>query len=204
MDTQVAVLLASMALVMTTVMAQQTGGPKEVNSPAVAVADTGSRNLIGEEKAKWIEEMSGKLTIARRAVGPFGIAQNPEAEAAKPQKVKLKKGAFIEAIAAIKINTVMPMDDKFTIGSREFVEGDQFPLIKERRQFNIEVVSVKSDGILFKDVDSGKLVKKSLESLPAGMARGSSLKTIPGVFSANRENSMPLNLDDVPLPITNE
>lgn len=193
-----------MAIAIPSTWAQHLPKQEDEEGPAVAIADTGSRTLIGEERALWIESMRSKLPIARRAVGPFGLPQDPDAKLARPQQKKVEKGAFLEAISAIKVNTVMPSDDKFTIGSREFNKGDVFPLIKNQRQFNIEIVSVKAGSIIFKDVDTGKHIKRNLDSLPAGMMKNNSLVAIQGIFPANKKNALPLNLDDEPLPVSNE
>lgn len=205
MDTQVVAILSALTLAMPMAWAQDlTSLEGEVKGSGEPIADTGSRTLIGEEKTKWIESMRSKLPIARRQVGPFGFPQDPDAEIAKPQKIKVAKGAFLEAVAEIKVNAVMPADDKFTIGSREFVVGDKLPLIKNQRQFNIEIVSVKAESIVFKDVDTGKLIKKNLFTLPAGMKKSTSLVAVRGIFPANKKNASPLNLDDEPLPISSE
>ena len=209
MDTQVAGILSALALVIPTALAQDLENLKPVDEAGKSIADKSivdvpSRTLIGDEKAEWIETMRKKLPIAQRNVGPFGLPQDPNAEVAKPQKKKMKKGAFLEAIAAIKVNAVMPSDDKFTIGSREFNEGDIFPLIRNQRQFNIKIISVKGGSILFKNVDTGEHVKRNLHSLPPGMKKNTSLVAIQGIFPANKRNATPLNLDDEPLPVSNE
>jgi hypothetical protein len=135
------------------------------------VVTTSSRLLMGEQKTEWIESMREKIVIATRATGPFGLTQDPNAKAVKPREQKAKKGAFLEAIGAIKINTVMPSDNKFTSRSREFSVGDQFPIIKNQRQFNIEVIEINTKGIVFKNVDTGEQVRKNLNDLPTGMKK---------------------------------
>ena len=204
MDTQVAIIFSALALFTTVAWGEDLNKSKTGDQSGETFLVVSSSKLIGEEKTTWIDSMRNKLSMAQRETGPFGLPQDPGAEAAKPKREKIEKGAFLEAIAAIKVNTVMPSDNKFTIGSREFIEGDVFPLIKDQRQFNIEVVSVNMGSILFKNVNTGKLVKRNLHSLPAGMMKNSSLVAIQGIFPANKRNALPLNLDDEPLPVSND
>jgi len=204
MDTKVAAIFSALVLVLPVAWAQDLNKSKMDDQSGKTFVAVNSRSLIGEAKMEWIESMRSELCVARRDIGPFGLPQDPEADAVKPEKKKIKKGAFLEAIAAIKVNTVMPSYNKFTIGSREFIEGDVFPLIKDQRQFNIEVVSVNMESILFKNVDTGEFVKRNLHSLPAGMMKNSSLVAIQGIFPANKRNALPLNLDDEPLPVSND
>ena len=204
MDTQVAIIFSALALFMTVAWGEDLNKSNTGDQSDDTFLAVSSSKLIGEEKTTWIESMRSKLSMAQRETGPFGFPQDPGAEAVKPKRGKIDKGAFLEAIAAIEVNTVMPSDNKFTIGSREFIEGDVFPLIKDQRQFNIEVVSVNMGSILFKNVNTGKLVKRNLHSLPAGMMKNTSLVAIQGIFPANKRNALPLNLDDEPLPVSND
>lgn len=204
MDTQITAIFYAFVLVMPTAWGQDLNNSETDNQSGNTFVAVSSSHLIGDEKASWIESMRSKLSIAQRETGPFGLPQDLNAEAVKPEKKKIEKGAFLEAIAAIQVNTVMPSDNKFTIGSREFIEGEVFPLIKDQRQFNTEVVSVNLESILFKNVTTGKLVKRNLHSLPAGMMKNSSLVAIQGIFPANKRNALPLNLDDEPLPVSND
>jgi hypothetical protein len=196
MDTKMKIATATFAAVVMTVCAQDTAPDHTAENTEVAHVATSSRLILGTRKSEWMEGMRERLCIAKRATGPFGLAQDPNVKIAKPREEKVKKGAFLEAVAAIKINTVMPMDDKFTSRSREFTIGEIFPVIKNRRQFNVEIMEIKSTGIVFKDIDTGEQVRKNLDTLPVGMKKSTHLDAIPGVFPANKKNAMPLVLDD--------
>ncbi|MCP5538316.1 MAG: hypothetical protein H7A51_19045 [Akkermansiaceae bacterium] len=205
MDTQVAAILSALVMVMAVANAQDA----TPDTPPKAVAgakfvEESSRTLIGENRLAWIEAMRNKLPITQRQVGPFGLAQDPEAALAKPAQKKMKEGAFLNAIAAIKVNTVMPSESKFTIGSREFSKGDVFPVIRGQRQFNVEIVAIRADNILFKNIDTGEYVKRNLHTLPKGMTKNAPLDSVPGVVPANKKDDRPLNLDDEPLPVSND
>lgn len=171
--------------------------PTQVEPEKVGFTPLSSKDLIGKEKLAWIAEMRSKLPILSREIGPFGMAQDPDATVATPQQQKRKPGAFLNAIAAIKVNAVMPSDNKFVIGAREFQTGDAFPIIRGQRQFNIEITSVKSDHITFKNTDTGEYVKRNLNTLPQGMTRNARIDSVPGVVAANKKDTAPLNLDQV-------
>lgn len=195
MDIKIGIITLMLAVVIPAAWAQELESDNRAGDAEVAHAITSSRLLTGEQKAEWIESMRKKLTISTRLTGPFGMLQDLDAKAIKPREKKVEKGAFLEAIGAIKINTVMPSDNKFTSRSREFSVGDQFPIIKNQRQFNIEVMEINTKGIVFKNVDTGEQVRKNLNDLPAGMKKSSHLDAIPGVFPADKKNAMPLDLD---------
>ena len=196
MDTKISIITLLLAVVTLSAWAQEPESDNLAEDAGVAHVTTSSRLLMGEQKTEWIESMREKLAMVNRATGPFGLTQDPNAKALKPREQKVKKGAFLEAIGAIKINTVMPADNKFTSRSREFSAGDQFPIIKNQRQFNIEVMEINTKGIVFKNVDTGEQVRKNLNDLPTGMKKSRHLDAIPGVFPASKKNAMPLDLDD--------
>lgn len=196
MDTKVEIIILMFMVSISTSLAQESKSVDLADEVAVADVTTSSRLLTGQQKTDWVESMSAKLAITARSTGPFGLTQDPNVKPIKPREKKVEKGAFLEAIGAIKINTVMPSNNKFTSSAREFSVGDQFPIIKNHRQFDVEIVDVSSSGIIFKNTATGEQVRKNLNALPAGMTRSSDLGSIPGVYSAEEKNTRPLNLDD--------
>ena len=202
MDFKINPAVLVLVTLVTSSMGQGPDTDHEGDNASEAPTVTSSRSLVGEERLQWLDSMGGKLVMAKRDVGPFGMAQDPDAKPVKTVEKKVKKGAFLEAVAAIPVNTVIPMDRKFTSSSREFSAGDIFPVIKNQRQFNVEVMEINSSGIVFKNIDTGEQVRKNLNSLPSGMKKSAHLDAIPGVFPANRGNAMPLVLDeDKPLRV---
>jgi hypothetical protein len=163
-----------------------------------------SKDLIGEKKLAWITEMRSKLPIVHREIGPFGMAQDPTTKLAKPTQQKRKPGAFLNAIAAIHVNAVIPSENKFVIASREFREGEALPLIRADRQFNIKIIAVKYDCITFENVDTGERVKRNLIILPRGMKRNAPIDSVPGVVPANKKDETPLNLDRIDVHTTQQ
>lgn len=198
MDTQVILATGVMLIAMPFGMAQD--APTLEAKKKETFITQSSRNLVGEGRMAWIAEMRTKLPMARRQIGPFGMTQNPHIKVAQKTKVKPKPGAFLNAIKAMKVNAVLPADKKFIIGSREFRAGDSFPIIRGQRQFNIQIVSVKSDHIIFKNVDTGEYVKRNLNTLPPGMSRNNSIDSVKGVIPASKKDTSPLHLDSSTLP----
>lgn len=194
-----------LAVGMSSLWAEQGRGDSPNDHTSASHVTTSSRILPSQQKPAWLNAMGNQLAMAKRSVGPFGMAQDPDAKPVKPKEQTVQKGAFLEAMAAIKINTVMPMENKFTSSSREFSAGDIFPVIKNQRQFNVEVMEIKTSGIVFKNIDTGEQVRKNLNTLPAGMKKSAQLDAVPGVFPANSRNAMPLVLDeDKPLRVTRQ
>ncbi|MFK7910259.1 MAG: hypothetical protein AB8F34_06610 [Akkermansiaceae bacterium] len=178
----------------------QTDSAEDNKLKEVAFVAQSSRKLLGDTKAAWIAEMRAKLPIASRRTGPFGMVQDLRAKIVEKKKSKPPPRAFINAIKAIKINAVIASKRKFIIGARQFYAGDAFPVIRGQRQFNVEIVAVKSDHIVFKDVDTGEFVKKNLNVLPPGMVRSSSLNAVPGIVPVGKKDKSPLHLDSPTLP----
>lgn len=199
MDTQVILRATAMTLLaMPLGMAKDAPAPVAKKDPSFVAQS--SRKLIGEAKMEWLAEMRTKLPISHRRIGPFGMAQDPNVKIARKTKSKPKPGAFLNAIKAMKVNAVMAAEQKFIIGSREFRTGDSLPIIRGQRQFNIQIVSVRSDHIVFKNVDTGEYVKRNLNALPPGMSRNSSIESVPGVIPASKKDDSPLLLDSPTLP----
>lgn len=178
----------------------ETGVPGKLPVPKDQFVEHSSRNLLGDQKAKWIEQMRTKLPMSVQDTGPFGMRQDLRVQVAQKKKVTSKPGVFLEAIKAIKINAVIASEKKFIIGAREFHLGDAFPIIRGQRQFNIKVSSVKSDHIVFMNVDTGQYVRRNLNALPPGMTRNTGMDAVPGVTAGSKKDSSPLHLDSPTLP----
>mgnify|MGYP001814717330 CR=1 FL=1 len=199
MDTQIITTITVLMMAMPVSFAGN--APTPVSSQTALEQDGfiphSAKNLDGDEKLAWIADMRTKLPITSREIGPFGMAQDPDAAVVKPQQLKRKTGAFLNAIAAIKVNAVMPSDRKFVIGAREVEVGDAFPVISGQRQFNIKIIAVKSDYITFKNVDTDEYVKRNLNTLPQGITRNTRIDSVPGVVAASKKDITPLNLDQI-------
>ncbi len=155
-----------------------------------------SKFLSEAERQTWLEEMRNSLPIVKRSKGPFGLLQNLSAPVVKKRAAPVRSDAFAKAIQAIKVTAVLPADDKFFIGSREYVEGQVLPVIHGRRQFNVQIISVALNNILFKNLDTGERVTRKMDVLPQGMSRDGSIEAVKGITRPRDGKATPLNLDE--------
>ena len=163
--------------------------PKKVFKP------TDVKFLNETKRQEWLAEMRATLPIAHRQRGPFGHIQDPSAPVVKKKIAPVRSDAFLNAIGAIKVTAVLPADDKFIIGAREFVEGEVLPLIRGGRQFNVKIISVKMDSIVFQNVNTGEYVKRNMYTLPDGMTPNGKMDSIEGITPVGRDKKAPLKLD---------
>jgi hypothetical protein len=168
--------------------------------PAPAIA-TPSRLVGKEQLAAHVQAIAAVFTIARRATDPFGLPQDPNAKPViKPSVAKASRSVpsiqatpFSEIVRLIKVTTIMPNERRFLIGTRSIRQGDRIPLGFRGRNINVEVVSVSSRKIEFRNLDSGETAAMPLNLLPVGMTPGTNGITAPGMLP-DRPNS-PINLD---------
>jgi hypothetical protein len=100
-------------------------------------------------------------------------------------KVEVKPNVFPEAIAAMKIPVVM--GKSFLIGGQEFRQGGIYVLDRKGNRFNIKVILITSEQIIFQNTDTQERVVKKLNTLPAGFQPGTGLEVdIPGFTPANK------------------
>lgn len=170
--------------------------PKE----AGPVNATPSRYISDEEVLPYVQSIAASLAIRQRTTDPFGQLQDPNAKpiikptlAKKSQRVtQMQSTPFVDIIRQIKVSTIMPLEKKFLVGTRSIKQGQQFPISYRNKNIKIEVVSVSSRQIEFRNVDSGEIAALKLSLLPAGMTPGNKGITAPG---------MQQNLSDAPLEI---
>ena len=200
MDSQVIKLLIVCGFTVTIpcAMAQQSSAPVPDKTPIFAAQN--SRDLVGKDKVEWLAQMKSRMLILSRQTGPFGMAQDLSVRIAKKKDVKPVSGAFLNMVKAMEINAVIVSEKKFITGSREFSVGDSFSVIRGQRQFNVKVISVKSDSIVFMDANSNEYIRKNLNALPSGMSRKSSMDVIEGITPEHKKDSSPLHLDSTTLP----
>jgi len=192
MDTKLK--LTAITLAMTCLLSSANDGKKAV-APAKEFKPSDVKFFSESERQEWLAEMKASLPIAHRQRGPFGLLQDPSKPVLVKKKTVERSDAFLNAIGAIKVTAVLPADDKFVIGSREFVEGEVIPIIRGQKQFNVQIVSVSIDSILFKNVNSGEYVKRNMNTLPKGMSPNSKISSVDGVTPVGRHETAPLNLD---------
>ena len=153
-----------------------------------------SKFLSESECQKWVEEMRASLPMATQELCPFGLKQAIGLE--KEQVVEAKRDlAFAKAINKIPITIVNPGEGKFIVRANEFSKGDIIPIHSEGKKFKAEIVAVKGNGIVFKNIKTGEKVSKNLAK-PEVFDRKNRLDKTPGVMLNNPNLSSPIILDD--------
>ena len=87
----------------------------------------------------------------------------------------------------------MPAENRFLVGTRTLNTGDTFPLVSQGRRYQVKVVEVSAERILFRDLGSSEDGELRLDVMPQGMSRG-----IRGVLAPGMEASKadaPLEID---------
>jgi hypothetical protein len=178
---------------------------KENAAPANEAAKVNivpSRYVGESDLEAYVASLSSVFSMKTRATDPFGQLQDPDAKPiVKPTMAKTTKRVtsvqvtpFSEIIRLIQVTTIMPGERGFLIGTRSFKQGDSFPINFRGRSIKVEVCSVSSRQIDFRNVESGETASIKLNLLPAGMTPGTTGKiTAPGMV-ADHPNS-PLEIE---------
>ncbi len=163
---------------------------------------SGPSRFAGAYAESYIEAHAAKFSMRDRDLGPFGLLQDPTAEPPKPKvavngsrtrTAALPATPLSDMIRLIRVNTVMPRERKFLIGTRSFSENDQFPMIYQGKEVPVKIVEVSSSRIKFMNAETKEEAVLELGLLPSGMVAGGGSLKPPGmvVQSANR----PLTLE---------
>lgn len=180
--------------------------PKNEVNP---VSTTPSRYVSATELGAYVESISSVFSMKKRGADPFGQMQDPDAKPPpKPTTLKnprpitkIQATPFADIIRLIKVTTIMPSEKRFLIGTRSIGQGQRFPITYRSKTINLEVVSVSSRQITFRNIESGESASIDLNLLPKGMASGSGVVTAPGMV--RDVPNVPLSLDGGAMPFDN-
>lgn len=147
-----------------------------------------SRYVTEKDLPAYVKALTESFSITRRATDPFGQLQDPNAKpvvkptpvVASRRVVAIQPTSFNEIVSRIKVNTVMPNEKKFLIGTRTIRQGDEIPLNFRGRSIMVRVLKVSSRAIEFRNNESGETASLSLGLLPEGMKAGSEFRP-PGM-----------------------
>jgi hypothetical protein len=184
-------------------------GPAPVAAPAPApTADLGPSRYAGAEIPAYVRALSARFSINSRVTDPFGRYQDPEFKAPQPKTLAQTPTqryrpeppiAFADVIASITVNMVTADKQQFLIAGRTFTRGDVFPLqLPTGKQMKVQVTSVSSTRIDFRNVETGETAPLKLDILPPGMRKGSGEISAPGVQPAGAD--APLQIQPSSLP----
>jgi len=171
------------------------------------LAATPSRNVTPDQIKAYVDSVSAVFSMRNRATDPFGLVQDPNAKPVIKPKLAtttrkyepVKATPFSDIVKLIKVTTVMPGERSFLIGNRQIKQGDQLPITFRGRNIMIEVASVDSNRIMFRNLEDNETAALSLNLLPAGMNPGADGIAAPGMVADNPD--APLNLDGNAIPL---
>jgi hypothetical protein len=170
------------------------------------VIKTPSRRVSPEEFPGYVRAVAAVLSIRSRDTDPFGRIQDPDAKPIiKPTIAVTKRIApmqatpFSEIVRLIRVTTIMPGERRFLIGNRSVKQGDRIPLAFRGKNIPVEVASVSSNRIQFRNLDNGETAELSLNMLPPGMKPGNDGIHAPGMVPDNP--NAPIDLDGNSLPL---
>jgi len=151
-----------------------------------------------------VQMILSRLDITNRSTDPFGqlqdtnvtpkVVKTPTLTNRRP--TRMKATSFDEIIGRIRVNTIMPAEKRFLIGTRSFRKGDTFPIEYRGHNHQVKVVSVSATEIEFEKVETGETASLKLNILPAGMQAGGNGISAPGL-EVNDPNA-PLKVDGAP------
>ncbi|MEO8616178.1 MAG: hypothetical protein ABI600_13620 [Luteolibacter sp.] len=177
--------------------------PKE---PAPAL-NTPSRLISTESLDAYVASITATFSIQSRETDPFGLPQDPNAKPviqnpiakATHRAPQLQATPFADIIRLIVVNTIMPGEKRFLVGTRSISQGQQIPLTFRSKQIRVQVTEVTSQQITFRNLDTGETASRKLDILPVGMTPGSRGITAPGMV-LDRPNA-PIELETSEPPI---
>lgn len=185
------------------------GGSPQPAEPAPAekptapglAPSTPSRLVSREDLDGYVKGLVGIFSMQSRETDPFGRSQDPNAKPVVPvspanngrRPAPAPVVSLSEIVRLIVVNTIMPGEKQFLVGTRSFKQGDQIPLVFRNQQLRIEVTEVNSQQIVFRNVANGEMATRKLDVLPVGMTPGTHGIVAPGMMSGREDN--PIDLD---------
>ncbi|MEO7099677.1 MAG: hypothetical protein ABI162_09975 [Luteolibacter sp.] len=162
---------------------------------------TPSRFVGPAELDAYVNSLASSLSMRSRATDPFGQTQDPNVKQAPKNPVakssqrapQLQATPFADIVRLLVVNTILPGQKRFLVGTRSFAQGEQIPLTYRGRQIKVQVVEVTSEHILFRNVETGETTALKMALLPPGVTHGIHGSTPPGMV-ADRPNA-PIELE---------
>lgn len=170
------------------------------------VSITPSRYVGEADMEAYLQSLSAVFSMRERATDPFGQLQDPDAKPvvkttvakATRRPTPVQSFPFSDIINMIKINTVMPKEKQFLVGTRSFREGGRMALTFRMKNIAVEILSVTARQIDFRNLESGETASLKINLLPVGMTPGTSGITAPGMVK-DQQNA-PIELDSIISP----
>ena len=138
-----------------------------------------------------------RMAIMEREQGPFGLYQVPGKKPiiVSPIRTSRTKTPFGEYINRIQISVVNAKEKEFLVGARLFRLGQVFPIERGGEKLSVQVMAVEPSRVSFKNLKTGEVALRRLDSLPAGVTASAGKIQVRGVTPSNKGESEPLRLD---------
>lgn len=158
--------------------------------------------FVGEaDFAAHIQFLTSQLSMKNRQTDPFGQLQDPNAKIVIKPKVgdhtkriaQVQATPFPDIISHIRVNTIMPREKKFLIGTKAFSQGGTLSIIHRGKTILVQILSVNARQIDLKHSETGEIASLKIEALPVGMTPGTEGISAPGM--APDVQDAPINLD---------
>lgn len=178
---------------------------KKPAAPALPPPDmdrSSSRFILPENQAAYLEKMRAQISMTKRISDPFGRSQDPDASPPpQPPNSNDKEGpigprtkvTLEQSLANLKITTIIPAEKRFLANGLSYQEGEEITGKSRGKIVQIQIMSVKSSEIVFRNAETGEIATKKMKMLPPGMQPGTTLSEAPGLFRSQKD--APLNLD---------
>ena len=146
----------------------------------------------------YIQALSSSFSMRTRDIDPFARHQDPNFKPIQPiiNKKKVEKykkvpvTPFSDIIARINVTAVMPAQQTFLVGERNFKIGDRIKLDVGKEKFiSVHVVTIQANSVTFRHGTTGETADLSLKLMPEGMSRGIAVHP-PGMVPENADTPL--------------
>jgi len=172
--------------------------------------ETDARYVKPENYAAYVAKISATLAMSQRAFDSFGRNQDPNYRPPQPELIRpdtaepsqqVAQAPLSELVSSIQVTMLMPTKQTFFVGDRAFHRGDRFPLRTPAGSLvNVEVLSVNSSSIVFRETTKGEVGVLRLGGSPEGVKRGTNLEMPPGITVPNPAAPLDLQPSQDPNP----
>lgn len=137
-----------------------------------------------------------RLAINKQERGPFGLFQVPGKTPIVENRINkmIKKTPFTDYIDQVELSVVNVRDQEFLVGARIFRLGQVFPIVRGTERISVRVEKIASNEVAFRNMKTGEIAKKSLNTAPRGVTAEAELN-IPGIVPLGGAEAQPLRLD---------
>jgi hypothetical protein len=183
---------------------QATEQTAAVPAPTDAAVNSTPSRYVGEtDLDAYVASLTATFAMRGRATDPFGQIQDPDARpivkvsaTKKPGRVTTVQAVPLsDIIQRIKVTTIAAGEKRFLVGMRSFRLGDRLALVFRGKTIDLEITSVQSHQIDFRNVATGETASLKMTLMPVGMVPGKKNIMVPGMVPDRPD--APLQLDEL-------